>query len=80
MLHIHGVNVIDHHNPGLLVSLVVGMLNILYVYDILSPTGYLSDIENLVWFARALFEDNSFKYRIKHSYYLCQYHHFEIHA
>ena len=33
--------------------------------DILGPIDYLSDIENLVSFERAMFEDYGFKYRIK---------------
>jgi len=35
------------------------------MYDILGKVSYLSDIENLVLFERALFKDYSFKYRIK---------------
>ena len=54
----------------------------MYVFerDILGPNGNLSDIKNLVSFEREMFEDSSYKYRIKNSYYLCQYHHFKIHA
>jgi len=48
--------------------------------DILGPNGNLSDIKNLVSFERELFEDSSYKYRIKYSYYLCQYRHLQIHA
>ena len=33
--------------------------------DILGPNGNLSDIKNLVSFERELFEDSSYKYRIK---------------
>ena len=33
--------------------------------DILCPIDYLADIENLVSFERAMFEDYGFKYRIK---------------
>jgi len=33
--------------------------------DILGPNGILSDIKNLVSFERELFEDSSYKYRIK---------------
>ena len=33
--------------------------------DILGPNAYFSDIENLVSFERAMFEDYSFKYRTK---------------
>ena len=33
--------------------------------DMLGPIDYLSDIENLVSFERAMFEDYSFKYRTK---------------
>jgi len=33
--------------------------------DILGPIDYLSDFENLVSFERAVFEDYSFKYKIK---------------
>jgi len=56
--------------------------NLIYVSesDILGPNGNLSDIKNLASFERELFEDSSYKYRIKYSYYPCQYHHFEIHA
>jgi len=35
---------------------------------ILDPIDYLSDIENLVSFERAMFEDYGFKYKIKYSY------------
>jgi len=48
--------------------------------DILGPNGNLSDIRNLVPFERELFEDASYKYKKTHSFYLCQYHHFEKHA
>jgi len=48
--------------------------------DILGPNDNLSDIKNLVSFEREMFEDSNYSYRIKNSYYLCQYHHFEIHA
>ena len=48
--------------------------------DILGPNGNLSDIKNLVTFEREMFGDSSYSYRIKSSYYLCQYYHFEIHA
>jgi len=48
--------------------------------DILGPNSNLSDIKNLVLFEREMFEDSSYKFRIKNSYYLCQYHHFKIHA
>jgi len=34
-------------------------------YDILGPIAYFSDIENLVSFERAMFEDYNFKYRTK---------------
>jgi len=33
--------------------------------DILGPIKYLSDIENLVSFARAIFEDYSLKHKMK---------------
>jgi len=33
--------------------------------DILGPIDYLSDIENLVSFERAMFEDSSFKHQMK---------------
>ena len=33
--------------------------------DILSTIDYLSDVENLVSFERAMFECNSYKYRTK---------------
>jgi len=33
--------------------------------DMLGPNAYLSNIENLVSFERAMFEDYSFKYRTK---------------
>jgi len=33
--------------------------------DILGPIDYLSDIENLISFERAMFKDYGFKYRIK---------------
>ena len=33
--------------------------------DILGPNGNLSDIKNLVSFKKKLFEDSSYKYRIK---------------
>jgi len=33
--------------------------------DILGPIDYLRDIENMVLFERAMFEDDGFKYRIK---------------
>ena len=46
--------------------------------DILDPHGNLSDIKNLVSFERELFENSSYKYKIKKSYYLCQDHNFEI--
>ena len=48
--------------------------------DILGPNANLSDIKNLVSFEGEMFGDSSYSYRIKKSYYLCQYHHFEIHA
>ena len=34
-------------------------------YDILGPIDYLSDIENLVSFKRALFEDYSLKHKMR---------------
>jgi len=39
----------------------------LYVseFDMLGPNGNLSDIKNLVLFERQLFEESSYKYRIK---------------
>jgi len=41
----------------------------LYIYvsesDILGPNGNLSDIKNLVSFEKELYEDSSYKYRIK---------------
>jgi len=46
--------------------------------DILGPVDYLSNIEYLVLFKRALFEDYSFKYRTNIFLFLCQYHHFEV--
>jgi len=33
--------------------------------DILGPIDFLSDIENLVSFERAMFKDYSFKYKMK---------------
>ena len=48
--------------------------------DILCPNGNLGDIKNLVSFEREMFEDSSYKCRIKKFYYLCQYYHFEIYA
>ena len=48
--------------------------------DILGPSCNLSDIKNLVSFEREMFENSSYSYRIKKSFYLCHYHHFEIHA
>ena len=48
--------------------------------DILGPNGNLSDIKNLISFEREMFGDSSYSNIIKNSYYLCQYHHFEIHA
>ena len=48
--------------------------------DILGPIAYFSDIENLVSFERAMFEDNNFKYTIKIFLFFCQYHHCEVNA
>jgi len=48
--------------------------------DIFGPNGNLSDIKNLVSFERKMFQESSYRYKIKKSYYLCQYNHFEIHA
>jgi len=46
--------------------------------DILGPISNLSDIEILVSFERAMFEEYSFNYRTKISY--CQYYHIEVNA
>jgi len=56
----------------------VYVLKIVSESDILCPNGNLGDIKNLVSFEREMFEDSSYKCRIKKFYYLCQYHHFEI--
>ena len=43
----------------------IGFFKYVSKSDILGPNAYLSDIENLVSFERAMFEDYSFKYRTK---------------
>jgi len=46
--------------------------------DILGPIDYLSDIENLVSFERATLDITVSNTEQKYSYYLCQYHLFEV--
>jgi len=48
--------------------------------DILGLNCKISDIKDLVSFEKEMFENSRYSYRIKNSYYLCHYHHFEIHA
>jgi len=53
-------------------------VTIIYVSEseMFGPIDYLCNIENLVSFEKTMFENYSFKHKMKAFLFLCQYHHF----